>query len=152
MQRKFFQMDCPKILARDCRRWAATLAGVLVFSATAMDIARAAPQENQIAVFAGLDKITGTITRLEIPINETRIFGALEVTPRVCYTRPPTEPPQTTTFVEVDELRHDGAPRRIFTGWMFASSPGLHGVDHAIYDVWLTACKTAPGGASKGRQ
>jgi hypothetical protein len=24
---------------------------------------------------------------------------------------------------------------------MFASSPGLHAVDHAVYDVWLTACK-----------
>jgi hypothetical protein len=24
---------------------------------------------------------------------------------------------------------------------MYAASPGLHGVEHAIYDVWLTDCK-----------
>ncbi len=24
---------------------------------------------------------------------------------------------------------------------MFASSPGLHGIEHAIYDIWLTDCK-----------
>jgi hypothetical protein len=24
---------------------------------------------------------------------------------------------------------------------MFAASPGLHAVEHPIYDVWLTACK-----------
>jgi hypothetical protein len=32
--------------------------------------------------------------------------------------------------------------KRIFTGWMFASSPGLHAVDHPIYDVWLTDCSS----------
>ncbi|HMA71940.1 MAG TPA: DUF2155 domain-containing protein, partial [Xanthobacteraceae bacterium] len=37
-----------------------------------------------------------------------------------------------------------GEVRRIFTGWMFAASPGLHAVEHAIYDVWLVDCK---GGA-----
>ena len=31
--------------------------------------------------------------------------------------------------------------KRIFTGWMFASSPGLHAVEHPIYDLWLTDCK-----------
>jgi len=24
---------------------------------------------------------------------------------------------------------------------MFADSPGLHGVEHPIFDIWLTACK-----------
>jgi len=71
-------------------------------------------------------------------------FGALQVTPRACYTRPPTETPNTDAFAEVDEVTLQGEIRRIFTGWMFASSPGLHGVEHAIYDIWLTDCK---GGA-----
>jgi hypothetical protein len=31
--------------------------------------------------------------------------------------------------------------KRIFSGWMFAASPGLHGVEHPIYDIWLTGCK-----------
>jgi hypothetical protein len=96
---------------------------------------------NPTAVFAGLDKITGRITTFEVAINETVQFGALRVTPRACYTRPPTEPQNTDGFLEVDEITLQGETRRIFTGWMFAASPGLHGIEHSIYDVWLTDCK-----------
>jgi hypothetical protein len=96
---------------------------------------------NPQAVFAGLDKITGRIISFDVAINETVQFGALQVTPRVCYTRPPTETPNTDAFIEVDEMTLQGETRRIFTGWMFAASPGLHAVEHPIYDVWLTDCK-----------
>jgi hypothetical protein len=99
---------------------------------------------NPTAMFSGLDKITGRITSFDAAIGETVQFGALQVTPRACYTRPPTETPLTDGFVEVDEVTLQGEVRRIFTGWMFAASPGLHAVEHAIYDVWLTDCK---GGA-----
>lgn len=101
---------------------------------------------NPTAVYAGLDKITGRITSFDVAIGETVQFGALQVTPRVCYTRPPTETPNTTSFTEVNEITLKGEAKRIFTGWMFASSPGLHAVEHPIYDVWLIDCKaTAPG-------
>jgi hypothetical protein len=63
------------------------------------------------------------------------------VTPRVCYSRPPTETSRTDAFVSVDEVTLQGDVRRIFTGWMFASSPGLNAVEHPIYDVWLADCK-----------
>ena len=96
---------------------------------------------NPTAVFAGLDKITGRIISFDVAINETVQFGALQVTPRVCYSRPPTETPNTDSFVEVDEVTLQGEIRRIFTGWMFAASPGLHAIEHPIYDVWLTDCK-----------
>jgi len=96
---------------------------------------------NPTAVFSGLDKITGRITSFDVAINETVQFGALQVTPRICYSRPPTETPQTDAFVEVDEVTLQGKIQRIFTGWMFAASPGLHAVEHPIYDVWLTDCK-----------
>ena len=99
---------------------------------------------NPTAVFSGLDKITGRIITFPVAINETVRFGALEVTPRVCYTRPPTETANTDGFVEVDELTLQGELRRIFTGWMFAASPGLNAVEHPIYDIWLADCK---GGA-----
>jgi len=100
-----------------------------------------------IATFSGLDKITGRIISFDVAINETVQFGALQVTPRVCYARPQTIAPLTTGFVEVDEITLDNKIRRIFTGWMFADSPGLHAVEHAVYDVWLTECKAAPGTA-----
>jgi hypothetical protein len=96
---------------------------------------------NPTAVFNGLDKITGRITSFESAIGETVQFGALQVTTRACYSRPPTETPLTDGFVEVDEVTLQGDVRRIFTGWMFAASPGLHGVEHAVYDVWLVDCK-----------
>jgi hypothetical protein len=107
---------------------------------------------NPTAVFSGLDKISGRITSFDVAINETVQFGALQVTPRVCYSRPPTETPNTDSFVEVDEVTLKGEIKRIFTGWMFAASPGLHAVEHPIYDVWLTECKgaTPPAVADAG--
>jgi hypothetical protein len=99
---------------------------------------------NPTAVFSGLDKITGRIINFDVAINETVRFGALEVTPRACYSRPPTEAPSTDGFIEVDELTLQGEIKRIFSGWMFAASPGLNAVEHPIYDIWLTDCKGAP--------
>lgn len=121
-------------------------------------VAVAEPIRHPTAIFAGLDKTTGRIINFDVAIDETVQFGALQVTPRVCNTRPQTETPQTTSFVEVDELilkpdrrseqrlepaKADGKQeaKRIFSGWMFAASPGLHGVEHPVYDVWLVDCK-----------
>jgi hypothetical protein len=103
--------------------------------------------ENKRAVFSGLDKITGRIISFDAAIGETVQFGALQVTARACNTRPPTEPTNTDAFVEVDEVTLQGEIKRIFTGWMFAASPGLHAVEHPIYDVWLTDCAQPVGGA-----
>ncbi len=93
------------------------------------------------AVFSGLDKITGRIISFEVATDETVQFGSLQITERVCYTRPPTEAPQTTTFIEVEEVDATGGYKKIFSGWMFASSPGLHAIEHPVYDIWLTDCK-----------
>ena len=121
--------------------------------------ATAEPIQNPTAIFAGLDKTTGRIVNFDVSIGESVQFGTLQIVPRVCNSRPQTETPQTTSFVEVDELIAKGssgkhvddklerAPidtkevKRIFSGWMFASSPGLHGIEHPVYDVWLVDCK-----------
>ncbi len=97
--------------------------------------------KNAVAEFSGLDKITGRIITFDVYIDETVQFGALQVTPRVCYSRPASETPRTSSFVEVDEITLDRKIRRIFTGWMFADSPGLNAVEHPVYDVWLKSCK-----------
>jgi hypothetical protein len=107
--------------------------------------AAAAPLNNPVAVFSGLDKITGRIILFDVLIDETVQFGALQVTPRVCHTRPPTEPAQTTAFVEVDEITLANRIQRLFNGWMFAASPGLHAIEHPVYDVWLVDCKLQMG-------
>lgn len=97
---------------------------------------------NNVAVFAALDKVSARISHLEVPLGKTVVFGALRITPRACFSRPPTEPPHTTAFVEVDEVKLNDTKRRLFSGWMFAESPGIHGVEHPVFDVWLTSCKT----------
>lgn len=104
--------------------------------------ANAARIENPVAVFSGLDKITGRITTFDVYVNETVQFGALQVTPKTCYSRDQSEAQKIDGFVEVDEITLDRKIRRIFTGWMFAASPGLNAVEHPIYDVWLKDCKT----------
>src|SRR5437764_1363346 len=96
---------------------------------------------NKKASFSGLDKITGRIINFDADIGETVQFGALRVKTDACYTRPATEAANTDAFVEVDEITLQGEVKRIFSGWMYAASPGLHGVEHPIYDIWLTDCK-----------
>ena len=115
-----------------------TFIASVAFAGTAM----AAPIGNPVAVFSGLDKITGRIISFDVMIDETVQFGALQITPRVCNTRPPTEPAQTIGFVEVDEITLNSKIKRLFTGWMFAASPGLSAIEHPVYDVWLVDCKT----------
>lgn len=127
-----------------------TVLGAAVALAIGATGAQAQRFENQVAIFAALDKVTARISRLEVPLNETQEFGSLKVTPRACYSRPPDEPPKTSTFVEVEETMLDGKNSRIFAGWMFAESPGLNAIEHPIFDVWLTGCEkpisTRPAG------
>jgi hypothetical protein len=112
--------------------------------------------ENLTANFAALDKVTAVVKQLPIALNKTAEFRTLKITPRACYTRAPSEPPRTSTFVEIDEVLFDGRQKRIFTGWMFAESPGLNPLVHPVFDLWLTGCSQpqrapvakAPGGAS----
>jgi hypothetical protein len=127
------------------RLGAIALAAFLTLTAFPTEAAKIA---NNVAVFAALDKVTARVSKLEVPMDETTVFGALKITPRACYTRPPTERPRTSVFVEIDEIQLDGKEKRIFTGWMFAESPGVHGVEHPVFDVWLTTCKTPAGETS----
>ena len=124
-------------------RYLTLLAAVLASATmTLPSDARAERVRNPVVEFAGIDKVTGRIIRFDVYIDETVQFGALQVTPRVCFSGETGEAASMTSFVEVDEITLDRKIRRIFTGWMFADSPGLNAVDHAVYDVWLNSCKT----------
>ena len=119
----------------------AAASALAVLSVLPAGQASAARISNSVAVFAGIDKITGRITTFDVYVNETVQYGALQVTPKVCYSRDETEAQKIDSFVEVDEITLDRKIRRVFSGWMFADSPGLNAVEHPIYDVWLTDCK-----------
>lgn len=127
---------------------ASIAAAALSFAASA---ALAQRFENQVAVFAALDKVTARISKLEVPLGQAAEFGSLKLTPRVCYSRAPDEPPKTSTFVEVEETMLDGQKKKLFAGWMFAESPGLNAIEHPIFDVWLTGCTQPIQGRQAGR-
>lgn len=96
---------------------------------------------NPVAVFNGLDKITGRITVFDVYIDEIVQFGSLQLTPKVCYSRPTSQAQSVTAFVQVDEVSLQATVERVFSGWMFADSPALNAVDNAVYDVWLVDCR-----------
>ncbi|WP_110753409.1 DUF2155 domain-containing protein [Phyllobacterium leguminum] len=123
------------------RRFLARSATALCFLAAAIAPAAAERIANPIAEFSGLDKITGRITTFDVYMDETVQFGALQVTPRVCYSRTDDEAPKTDSFVEVDEITLNRKIQRIFSGWVFKDSPGLNAIEHPVYDVWLKDCK-----------
>ncbi|MBC7101979.1 MAG: DUF2155 domain-containing protein [Parvibaculum sp.] len=117
-----------------------------------------------VAVFSGLDKITARVTSFEAKVNEPTTFGALQVLVRTCDKNAPEETPRTAAYVEIRQLERRGAtaadpdaqtevhPAPIFSGWMFAESPGLNALEHPVYDVWVTDCKTSSGDASSGSE
>ena len=95
------------------------------------------------AVFLrGLDKITGRPTNIFAPIGVPVRFATLSIVARYCYSTPPSEPPETTAFLEVTDHRPDQEEKKIFSGWMLASSPSLNGLQHPLYDLWVISCKT----------
>ena len=119
-------------------------ASILLAVTGAMLVPASAQQriENPVAVFSGLDKITGRMTTFDVYIDETVQFGALQVMLKVCYTSAEGEAAKTDAFVKVDEITLQRDIRQIFSGWMFAACPGLNAVEHPVYDVWLKSCKT----------
>ena len=106
----------------------------LPFAAQAEDISH-----TQV-VLRGLDKITGRLSTMTVNVGEKTTFGALDVYARVCYAHPPEETPENAAFLEIVENKEDGQ-LKLFSGWMFSSSPALSAMDHAVYDVWVLKCQ-----------
>ncbi len=93
------------------------------------------------AVLQGLDKVTARVSTFAAPIGLPVRFGTLEIVADTCVKKPPEEPPETTAFLDIYENKTDEPRQKIFSGWMFASSPGLNPLEHPVYDVWLKDCR-----------
>ncbi|MBI3514651.1 MAG: DUF2155 domain-containing protein, partial [Proteobacteria bacterium] len=93
------------------------------------------------AVLQGLDKVTARVSTFAAPIGLPVRFGTLDIVADTCVKKPPEEPPETAAFLDIYEHKSDQAPQKIFSGWMFASSPGLNPLEHPVYDVWLKDCR-----------
>jgi hypothetical protein len=107
----------------------------------------AAPHGGTQLMMRGLDKITGRPTSITAPIGNPVHFATLTITARYCYSTPASETPETTAFVQIEDHRPDQTARGVFSGWMYGSSPGLNGVEHPLYDVWVISCNNAPAPA-----
>lgn len=94
-----------------------------------------------------LNKITARVSELQARVGESARFGALLIEPQTCMVTPPTEAPESAAFLQIKEILPGSAEERgVFSGWMFASSPGLSAMDHPVYDVWVMSCLDAPKG------
>jgi len=132
------------------------LAAVIALTASASTMA----QRNQ-ATLRALDKITGRSTDIVVKVGEPVVYGSLRVELKTCYQAPPEEVPESAAFlriastqpVAVETMEAAAAAKDIppsaaenpilFSGWMYASSPGLNALEHPVYDIWVIRC-TAP--------
>ncbi|HEY2071328.1 MAG TPA: DUF2155 domain-containing protein [Rhizomicrobium sp.] len=96
----------------------------------------------RLLVLRGLDKITGRPANIYAPVGVPVKFATLTITADYCYSTPTNEPPETTAFVQITDNRPDQPSRKMFSGWMLASSPSLNGLQHPLYDVWVISCMT----------
>ena len=96
-----------------------------------------------IAVLQGLDKITARVSRFDVPVGKSANFFTLSIEVRECQRSAPEDRPENAAFVEIFENRPDEPMSRLFSGWMFSSSPALSALEHPVYDVNLLQCKGA---------
>ena len=114
----------------------------MVLLAAAMSTAAADTTPEPVAVLQGLDKITARVSKFEAPLDQPVRFGTLSIVVKACKKRPPEEPPESAAFLQIDETRPgDPGPVRVFSGWMFASSPALSAMNHPVYDVGVLDCR-----------
>lgn len=106
--------------------------------------------EGDGALLQGLDKVTARISTFEAPIGADVRFGTLDIVVKRCVKAPPEESPESAAFLQIKELREGEAPRELFDGWMFASSPALSALEHPVYDVWVKDCLNAKSDSSSG--
>ncbi|HEY0435865.1 MAG TPA: DUF2155 domain-containing protein [Phenylobacterium sp.] len=103
-----------------------------------------------IAVIEALDKVTAESLRFEAQVNRPVRYKSLIFTVRACERAAPEEAiDDSIAYLTIDSQPRavtGGAPlaaRQAYKGWMYASSPGLHPLEHPVYDAWLITCRAA---------
>ena len=107
--------------------------------------------EGKAVVLQGLDKVTARVSTFETSIGNSVRFGTLEIIPRACDRTPPEEPPESTAYLDITDMRPGAPPIDLFHGWMFASSPALNALEHPVYDVWVLECKVLVDASESSR-
>lgn len=97
--------------------------------------------EMNTAQMQAMDKITGRVSVINVPVNGEVNFGSFSIVLRACKATPPEETPENYAFVDVADTLQDGQQVNVFKGWMLSSTPALNAIEHPIYDVWLLKCQ-----------
>jgi hypothetical protein len=108
------------------------------------------------AIIQAIDKVTAETLKFEAPVGQPIRYKTLIFTVRACETTAADEEqPDSAVYMTVDSQpkaapgRAAPAPRQVFRGWMFASSPGLNPLQHPVYDAWLISCRASAGVPAK---
>ena len=128
------------------KRWVGERSGLLLLLLVLIPISAFAETiAEPVALLQGLDKITARVSKFEAQVGTPALFGTLSIRVRDCEKNPPEETPESAAFVEIDEMRQGEDSKRLFSGWMFASSPALSALEHPVYDIILLDCRAASG-------
>ncbi len=114
---------------------------MLAAGAAMTSAASAAMIPDPIAILQGLDKISARTSRIEVPVGATVQFGTLSIVVRDCEQSPPDASPENAAFIQIFETPPGEETKRLFSGWMFSSSPALSELEHPVYDVTLLSCR-----------
>lgn len=123
------------------------LKNILLFSTISLSLcfqSFAADIDMNTARIQAMDKITGRVSELDVPVNGLSNFGTFSILIRRCVSKSPEETPENTAFVDVVDNYQTSNPVNVFKGWMFSSTPALNAVEHPIYDIWLLNCYNRP--------
>ena len=102
-------------------------------------------EDTSIVVLRTVDKLSARTHTFDIPVDKTVKFGnSLFIKVRACRKSSPLDLPESAAFLQIWERKPaEPKSRWLFSGWMFASSPSLSRLDHAVYDVWVIECRNA---------
>ena len=92
------------------------------------------------SILGALNKVSGKISKIKIEDNDQTNFGTLKIIVRACKKSLPEDPPENSAFIQIWDMKIDKEDKKIFSGWMFSSSPSISTVNHAVYDVWVIDC------------
>ena len=98
-------------------------------------------QDMKLAELQALDKITARVSPLEAPLEQAVTFGSLNIIVKACRKTLAEDRPESAAFVQVWEQKPGEDSHWVYSGWLYASSPALTGIEHPVYDIWLTDCK-----------
>ena len=92
------------------------------------------------AIMQAMDKVTGVVNKISVPVNSKISFGDFSLVLRACKKTPAEEAPENFAFVDVADKSFGKDEYNIFRGWLISSTPGINAIEHPIYDVWLLEC------------